>query len=340
MARLQIDMLPVGDADAFVVEVQTDGPAQVCLIDGGKDWEDGDRVLRQVNAYYGGRIDHLILSHLDIEHVGGLLRIVESLGADRIGRAWVHDLSRHGVDVGKTVQLARGLAEQAQSTPVKAVARHVADSVDAARRLTEMLGEKGVAVAEPFADENSRIGPFEVIGPTRAFFEESVRTYDDRRGLDRMVEAGISMRRRTTVGAGPAEPDEVLAQAVDSPESHKQASLILLLDYEGDRYLFAGDAGREAFAACPDLETVRGLHWLKVPNHGSKHNLSPDLLDLMRPALAYISSAGTGINPHPALVAALQNRGATIYSTARSGNIWHRRGDVPARAGFETRPPM
>ena len=72
MARLQIDMLPVGDADAFIVEVQLDGPPEVFLIDGGKDWEDGDRVLRQLDAYYGGRIDHLILSHADVEHAGAV----------------------------------------------------------------------------------------------------------------------------------------------------------------------------------------------------------------------------------------------------------------------------
>ena len=79
MSRLQIDMLPVGDADAFIIEVQLDGPAEVVLIDGGKDWEDGERVLRQLGAYYGGRVDHLLLSHIDVDHAGGLLHVVENL---------------------------------------------------------------------------------------------------------------------------------------------------------------------------------------------------------------------------------------------------------------------
>jgi beta-lactamase superfamily II metal-dependent hydrolase len=340
MARLQIDMLPVGDADALVVEVELDGPREVFLIDGGKDWEDGERVLRQLDAYYGGRIDHLILSHMDIEHVGGLVRVVETLDAGRIGHAWLHDISRHGVDVQKAIRLARGLAEQAQSTPVKTVSRHVVDSIEATVRLIGALREKGIPVTEPFADGHNRIGPFEVLGPTKAFFEESVRLYDSVEGLDEMVEAGISVRRRQTMGAGAAAEDDMLTQAIDDPETHKQASLILLLDYEGDRYLFPGDAGRRGFAACLQLEKARNLHWLKVPNHGSKHNLSPELLDLMKPALAYVSGSGVGINPHPALIAALKNRGATMYSTARSGNVWHRRGDVPPRTGYETRMPM
>jgi beta-lactamase superfamily II metal-dependent hydrolase len=340
MARLQVDMLPVGDADAFIVEVQRDGAAEVCLIDGGSGWEAGDRVLRQLDAYYGGRIDHLILSHIDVEHAGGLLRVVEALDPGRIGQAWMHDLGQHGVDVQESIRIAQGLAEQAQSTPVKTMARHVADSIEATAWLIEALRDKGIPVTEPFADENNRVGPFEVLGPTKAFFEESVRSYDDVRGLDEMVEAGISVRRRTTVGAGAGEPDDILLQTPDSPEAHKQVSLILLLEFEGDKYLFPGDAGRAGFAACPDLERARGLHWFKVPNHGSKHNLSPELLDLLKPALAYVSCSGTSINPHPALISALQSRGATIYSTARSGNVWHRRGDVPPRAGFETKRPL
>ena len=73
MPRLQVDMLPVGDADALVVEVELDQARQTLLIDGGKNWEDGDRILRHLEAYYGSRVDHLIASHIDVDHVGGLL---------------------------------------------------------------------------------------------------------------------------------------------------------------------------------------------------------------------------------------------------------------------------
>lgn len=332
-------MLPVGDADAFIVEVQQDGAPQVILIDGGKNWEDGDRVLRQFDAYYGRRADHLIVSHIDADHIGGLLHIAENLEPGQIGQAWVHDLSRHGVLVRQAIKLARKVVEGAESTAVRTVASHLADSVEANQRLLSVLKAKGVAVHEAFADGVNRIGPFEVLGPTTAFFEDCVRFYSDVNMLSTMVEQGISVRRRKTAGMGPSAADEVLAEAVDEPETEKQASLVLLMEYEGDKYLFPGDAGRRGFHACPDIGRARNLHWLKVPNHGSKHNLQPELLDLFRPRLAYISASGVGINPHPDLVTALRNRGAVVYSTALSGNVWHRRGDVPERTGFETRRP-
>ncbi|MHC4480072.1 MAG: ComEC/Rec2 family competence protein [Planctomycetota bacterium] len=340
MARLQIDMLPVGDADAFIIEVQLGASSEIILLDGGKDWEDGDRVLRQLDAYYGRRVDHVVLSHIDVDHAGGLLHVVENLEPGQIGRAWVHDIDRHGVPAEKAIRLARHLSEEAQSTPVRTVANHVAESLEATQRLIQALQAKGITVTEPFVDGENRIGPLQVLGPTVELFESAVEFYGGARALSAMVEQAIAFRRRRAVGASRATPDEVLTDAGDNPESEKQVSLILLLEYEGDRYLFPGDAGRRGFDACPELEKARGLHLLKVPNHGSKHNLSPELLDLFQPALAYISSSGVGIDPHPDLITALKNRGAVIYSTAKSGNVWHRRGDVPERTGYATRRPM
>jgi beta-lactamase superfamily II metal-dependent hydrolase len=330
-------MLPVGNADAFLIEVEQDGKREVILLDGGKDWEDGDRVLRQLEAYYDNRIDHLVLSHIDIDHAGGMAHICETLGAGGIGQAWVHDLSRHGVDVSRAIELAQTVAEEAESDAVRSVANDFERSVKTTRRLIGLLKAKGIPVNEPFSDGQNRIGPLQVLGPSKVFFEECTRFYDDVRMLDSMVEQGISFRRRKTAGTGPAAADEVLASAVDNPQTEKQASLILLLDYDGETYLFPGDAGRQGLRACADLEKAAGLHLLKVPDHGSKHNLDPGLLDMMAPKLAYISCSGTGINPHPALVEALKKRGAAVYSTHRTGNVWHHRGDVPPRSGFDTK---
>ena len=338
MSRLQIDMLPVGDSGAFLVEAASGGKPTVALIGGGRNWDDGERVLRQLEAYYGGRIDHLILSHIDCEHALGLLHVAEALGKDQIGCAWVQDMGKHGVNAKRAIALARKRAAEAESSVVRAIATHVADSVESVQDLIAVLQGKGVPVKEAFADRDNRIGPFEVLGPTVAFFEECVRFYDDVAMLDEMVEEGISFVRGTdTHVIGPNYYDVVLDEAVDDPLTQEQASLILLLTYEGDRYLFTGDAGKRALGAVADKEKMRNLHWLEVPNHGSKHNVSPQLLDLFRPALAYVSSSGIGINPHPDLLRALESRGAAIYTTSKSGNVWHRRGDVPERTGYETR---
>ncbi len=340
MPHLQLDMLPVGDSDAFLLEVALDGAPVTILIDGGKNWEDGDRVLQQLRAFYGGKLDHLILSNVDAAHAGGLLEVVENLENEEIGQAWVHDVSRHGVDPEQAQALGRKVLEGARSSAVRSVAQHLLDSVETTQRLIEALREKGVAVREPFADGHDHIGPLEVLGPTEGFFEECAAFFSDVGMLHKVVEQGVSFKRRKTPATGPADPDEILDEAIDDPLTLEQASLIVVLQYEGEKYLFCGDAGRRGFSQVSDPEKMRDLHWLKVPNHGSKHNLNSELLDLLNPRLAYISTSGVGINPHPDLLAALKNRDAVVYTTAGSGNVWHRRGDVPPREGYETKRPQ
>jgi beta-lactamase superfamily II metal-dependent hydrolase len=158
--------------------------------------------------------------------------------------------------------------------------------------------------------------------------------------LDTMVEQGISFKRGRTAPVTAASADEIIKQAIDNPLTEKQASLVLLMDYEGEKYLFPGDAGRKGLRACPGLSKAKDLHLLKVPNHGSKHNLDPRLLDHFKPDLAYVSASGVGIDPHPALVEALKDRGCVVYSTSRVGNVWHHRGDVPKREGFGRQRPL
>lgn len=339
MPSLQIDMLPVGDSDAFLVELVLDGSKQVILIDGGRNWEDGERILRHLDTYYGGHLDHLILSHVDHAHASGLVHVVEKLGGEGIGQAWVHDVSAHGVSVKRAIERASELAGAASSTAVRSVANYLRFSLQSTQDLIQALTAAGVPMAEPFADRNNQIGPLRVLGPTEEFFEECVGFFGSTEMMDRMIEQAVSFRRGRTAPTKAASPDEILKEAIDDPETTRQASLIALLTYEGDRYLFTGDAGRRALKAVEDRDALRDVHWLKVPAHGSKHNLDPELLDLMDPALAYISSGGVDINPHPALVSALEDRGAVVYTTSGSGNVWHRRGNVAPRSGFQTQPP-
>ncbi len=339
MPRLQIDMLPVGDSDAFLLEVEVDGARQVILIDGGRNWEDGERILRHLRTYYGGHVDHLVLSHIDHAHASGLVYVVEKLGREGIGQAWVHDLSAHGVPSERAIERAARLAEGARSAAVRSVAQHLRASVEAGRELIEALGARGIPTAEPFADRNDRIGPLQVLGPTEGFLEECVHFFGSVEMMDHMVEQAVSFRRGRTAPVKAASPDEILNEAIDDPETTRQASLIALLTYDGDPYLFPGDAGRRGLRKVQRTDALRELHWLKVPGHGSKHNLDSRLLDLFSPALAYISASGIGINPHPALVSALKDRGAVVYTTAGSGNVWHRRGNVAPRGGFKTRRP-
>lgn len=59
---------------------------------------------------------------------------------------------------------------------------------------------------------------------------------------------------------------------------------------------------------------------LKVPHHGSKHNLTTDVIDLLAPTSATISCKGSKKHPNSGVVYWL-SKYCDVYSTAKSGTL-------------------
>ncbi|MDT7572394.1 MAG: competence protein ComEC [Actinomycetota bacterium] len=101
------------------------------------------------------------------------------------------------------------------------------------------------------------------------------------------------------------------------------SSLVLRLTAAGGRVvLLTGDVEKEAQQALLDLGVPLQADVLKVPHHGSSHQL-PEFLDAVHPRLT-VTSVGAG-NPfgHPsaATIGRLVRAGARSYRTDRDGDI-------------------
>jgi competence protein ComEC len=93
--RLQVTFLDVGQGDGAVVELP-DG--QVVLIDGGTAYDRFDMGRGVVAPYLWNRgirtIDHVIASHPQLDHVGGLPSVIDHF---TVGHVWSNGLSREEV---------------------------------------------------------------------------------------------------------------------------------------------------------------------------------------------------------------------------------------------------
>lgn len=114
----------------------------------------------------------------------------------------------------------------------------------------------------------------------------------------------------------------VPAEPTDDGSTLNDASIVLLGEAYGRRFLLAGDIGGTA------EETIvrRGLprvDVLKVAHHGSDGSSTARLLDAIRPRVAVISVAARNDygHPSPATLAALADRGTTVYRTDRDGTV-------------------
>jgi competence protein ComEC len=101
------------------------------------------------------------------------------------------------------------------------------------------------------------------------------------------------------------------------------SSLVLRLTAAGGRsVLLTGDVEKEAQQALLDLGIVLSADVLKVPHHGSSHQL-PEFLSSVRPRIT-MTSVGVGNpfgHPSPATIGQLVREGARSYRTDRDGDI-------------------
>jgi beta-lactamase superfamily II metal-dependent hydrolase len=129
--------------------------------------------------------------------------------------------------------------------------------------------------------------------------------------------------------------------------------VIVLLEVDGQKVLFTGDAGVDAINGALDVLESEGftageLNFAQIPHHGSRHNVSPSLLDrLLGPKGR--SNIGTACvscpleNPskkHPAKKAlnAFTRRGYRVHQTAGVGK--HHSHDAPDRDGWSSSTPI
>ncbi len=96
-------------------------------------------------------------------------------------------------------------------------------------------------------------------------------------------------------------------------------SVVFWLRFGSFDALFTGDALlREDFAG----QAVEGLEVLKVPHHGSKTGMSPDVLDRLHPQLAVISVGKNSYgHPTPEILSGLANLGSRVLRTDQDGDI-------------------
>ena len=135
---------------------------------------------------------------------------------------------------------------------------------------------------------------------------------------------------------------KTLDDATDDTSAHNQSSIVFLLETdEKQKFLFTGDAGRDAFNHVPQtlLGKIKDVTWMKVPHHGSKHNLDSTIIKHVNPEIAYISTEKQGKYLNRSTVFALKKNGTKVYSTSQNRSTI-RHGAIKTREGWTKIEPM
>ena len=276
----EIDFLDVKSkksGDAIPLRYSINGITRIHITDGGFQ-DTGDKVVQHVKRYYydPNTIDAVIVSHSDGDHAGGLRKVLETFNVSELWmlRPWLY--ADELID-----QFARFSNVENLVLRLKEVYPNIA-------ALEEIAESKGIPIREPFQGEG--IGEFIVLAPTKERYldlvVESKKTPEAARAADEsdqsmlaklgyLVEKVVSFIRA-------AWGEESFSSEETSPEN--EMSVIQYANLCGDKILLTADAGRGAlteaanYAPWAGLE-LPGIDWFQVPHHGSRRNVSTEILD-------------------------------------------------------------
>jgi len=349
----EIDFLKVESkksGDAIPIRYQLNGNTYIHVVDGGYQ-DTGDKIIKHINNFYNnpGYIDHIVATHPDGDHAGGLRKVIEefTVGTLWMLRPWIY-----------ADELIDRFAKFKNVDNLKKRLREIYPYISA---LEELAIEKNVTINEPF--QGARIGAFLVFAPTKA------------RYLDLIVESEKTPESAKTEQLGLASTfglmlKEQAAKVInfikaawgvenfssEETSAENEMSIIQCAELCENRILLTGDAGRAglteaAYYASSINIGPPNIKCFQVPHHGSRRNVSTQLLDFWlgprlqtKPepeteAFSAIISASSEDEDHPkkAVIRAMIHRGGRVVTTQINNLLYYH--NAPDR-GWGPAPPL
>ena len=346
----EIDFLNVDSkksGDAICIRYQTNGVQRIHVVDGGFQ-ATGDKVVAHLNDHYSTPtyIDAVVVTHPDGDHAGGLRTVLETYN---VGELW---MLRPWLYADELIDRFK------RFTSVENLKKRLKELYPNLLELEDIALRKGIVIKEPF--QGSAIGNFNVMAPSKARYldlvvesdktpEHHERTEDVFSGLFGMLNEAA----RTLVAV--LWGDENFSSEPTSAEN--EMSVVQYAYLCDNKILLTGDAGRDALTEAADYApyvglALPGIDRFQVPHHGSRRNVSTELLDrwlgekpFFQPSsddttFTAIVSASKEDEHHPrkAVVRGMIHRKGNVIST-EVGDIRTQK-NAPKREGWSAVTPL
>ncbi len=334
---LKLHVIQARYGESLVLEYGS-STARYILVDGGPGGTHYNHVRRKLLEINnsGGVLDVVVLTHVDSDHVGGLLNLLQDLllvpensppDPIKVEALW-HNSFSDSIQSGPTVTaITDGLGAVPRfSIPGRSNSDILLKSINQGNDLTNYANQLQIPLNPHFCGKIITIGnsstmtidnlTVQVIGPTEENLEKLREEWAD--WLDEISVSG---------DAGPLG-----AKADLTPPN--LSSIMMLAEADNKKVLFTGDGHSDDIVSglkeLRILDTNDRLHVdvLKVPHHGSKYNVTRDFFDQIT-ADRYVISA-SGYHKHPSLdtltwiVEAAQQRGKHVEIIATNETAYIR----------------
>lgn len=311
----------------------------ICVYDGGTS-DYGEALGEHLSKYYfeehaGQTIDFVICSHSDLDHASGLSIILENFKVNNLvmNRPWLYiDELFDKVDDGRITK--------------ESLEKRLREKYPYIDNLEKVASDNNVQIYEAFTGTtiNNRLT---VLSPTKDFYIELLVESDKTPLSENSTKKGFLNRVVDTIASAiETWTGELLREDVKTTAENEMC-IVIHGEMDDESFLLTGDAGIRALNAAVDYSETNGIALRKVrlhqiPHHGSRHNVSPTILnDLIGPVVSEgslavktaIVSVSKGSNhPRKMVTNAYIRRGVNVYE-ARENTILHSHG-TPEREGW------
>lgn len=329
-----LDFLAVGDkssGDAILVRT-SDGfnGYKVTLIDGGYAGTSENIKAFLERWYETNVIDHMVNTHGDHDHIAGLIKIIEERGVE-VKRLWAIFPWHYSQElISGGYFLKRNNAEWL-SHELKRLYPNL-------KKLEDLAIKNDIPISTPFAGQ--KIGEFEVLSPDKDFYLDNIAS-STKTSDENTSRSGLELFKSVFEGAYDISTSlrdwgyEKFSSENTSPENNN--SVVQFATLGSKKVLLTADAGVEALGLALSRLQNSGTPLadiFQVPHHGSRRNLSSELLDAIigdkfktkkeaesAEVITAVISAGKNDSNHPrkAVVRALYHRGAKTFDTKGGG---------------------
>jgi len=311
-ADFVITLLPAGQGDCLLLEYGGPDAYSRVLIDGGPA-RSYKAIAAKLAALPPGhrRLDLLVLTHVDADHIEGVIKLINDADlAVEVAEVWFNGYQQLPPDphLGPAQGEILSALLDARKIPWNtafgggAVQRH--------------RGSPLPRVTLPGELELTVLGPDEAaLQSLRKVWEKECAKAGIAEGSTREALDLLASQKRLLPLDSYLDSADV-TQLAALPEREKDtsvtnaSSIVLLAEYRGHSILLPGDSTPAILTAGLErLIAERGLGVLdvgavKLPHHGSRHNVTRDVLDLIQSPVYLVSTDGSYFgHPDPAAIA-------------------------------------
>ena len=338
---MKLFVLQARYGDSLILEYGTKSKPKYMLIDGGpaRVYDNYLRPELEYIADNGGSLDAVVLSHVDRDHVTGLLNLFAELrinDADEVERLigiddlWINSFDK-SIDTGNDI--ASTLSRVFSNTPHnKSVLKNAGvslDSIAEGNRLKLMSKALKIPINSKFKGKLVTVEKFrkpfklnnitlQIVGPTQ-------------KNLDELKQEWLDWFKKNEDKLSDADPS--VASYTDDSIPNLSSLMFLVTDKKKRTILFTGDGRGDHLIDGLKMQGL--LHGddnflvdvLKVGHHGSDHNVTPEFFEQVKASTYVISGDGTHGNPELNVMewilqaAKKQDRKVTLYVTNQTAPV-------------------